>query len=404
MAAESFGAAEREHDNEETHATTPTLPTHANAQEFEGSEIPQNGVESKSDELNDNNTELSDVEDEELFPLMNDRLSDDGHGETPADVSFAKTKRQEVMILNIISNTKGSGDTSLDLSQKNLQSLPEEMFELSHIEYMYLEGNDIAFLPDEFFKFFPCLRWLDLRNNQLSRIPSFFLSNHQFLRDLLLEGNNLRGLPLELGLVRSLHGLNIAGNPLDFPPQDIIDRGTQHILGFLRSMMDAKNTAKMSDLGELSLSEEVSDGYEQISASSDDWNTAASMMELAKRREAAGMQGYSADHTPVDVNQCHEEDDYPMGARSAELHRPARHSENKYKHIQKLKKAGALGVVDSETAVYEGYGEAMAWSNLCVARTANCLNIRKCQLTSRTNYDYQDYKQIAKFFKKALKK
>ena len=37
------------------------------------------------------------------------------------------------------------------------------------------------------------------------------------------------------------------------------------------------------------------------------------MMELAKRREAAGMQGYSADHTPVDVNQCHEEDDYPMG-------------------------------------------------------------------------------------------
>ena len=50
------------------------------------------------------------------------------------------------------------------------------------------------------------------------------------------------------------------------------------------------------------------------------------------------------------------------------------------------------------------YGEALAWSNLCVARTANCLNIRKCQLTSRTNYDYQDYKQIAKFFKKALKK
>ena len=66
-------------------------------------------------------------------------------------------------------------------------------------QYMYLEGNDIAFLPDEFFKFFPCLRWLDLRNNQLSRIPSFFLSNHQFLRNLLLEGNNLRNLPLELG-------------------------------------------------------------------------------------------------------------------------------------------------------------------------------------------------------------
>ena len=37
---------------------------------------------------------------------------------------------------------------------------------------------------------------------------------------------------------------------------------------------------------------------------------------------------------------------HSLGAKSAELHRPVRHSENKYKHIQKLKKAGALGIVD----------------------------------------------------------
>ena len=49
--------------------------------------------------------------------------------------------------------------------------------------------------------------------------------------------------------MRSLHGLNIAGNPLDFPPTEIIEKGAQDILGFLRSMMDAKNTAKMGDLG-----------------------------------------------------------------------------------------------------------------------------------------------------------
>ncbi|XP_012945974.1 leucine-rich repeat-containing protein 27 isoform X2 [Aplysia californica] len=292
--------------------------------------------------------EASDVDDAELYPLMNGTGAGSDDGETPADVPFAKTKREEEMILQLIANTKVMKSTSLDLSQKNLQTLPDELLELSHIEYMYLEGNDIAFLPDEFFKFFSRLRWLDLRNNQLSRIPSIFLSNHACLRNLLLEGNNLRNLPLELGLVKSLHGLNIAGNPLDFPPQEIIDKGTQHILSFLRMMMDAKNTAKMADL-ELNLSEEVHDGFEQISASSDDWNTTASMMDLAKKREGLH-KVQSAEVTPSggDHNQLTEEEEYSLGAKSAELHRPVRHSENKYKHIQKLKKAGALGVVDKK--------------------------------------------------------
>ena len=51
------------------------------------------------------------------------------------------------------------------------------------------------------------------------------------------------------GLVRTLHGLNIASNPLDFPPQEIIEKGTSGILSFLREMMEAKNTAKMTELG-----------------------------------------------------------------------------------------------------------------------------------------------------------
>lgn len=276
-------------------------------------------------------------DDEELFPYMNGNVHDsyEDELETLADVAFAKTKRQEEEILQLIANSKVLGSSILDLSRKDLQTLPEELLELTHVEYMYLEGNNIAFLPDEFFKFFPKLKWLDLRNNELSRIPSIFLSNHQCLRNLLLEGNNLRDLPLELGLVRSLHGLNITDNPLDFPPLEIIEKGTQNVLAFLRSMMDAKNTANMGNL-ELKLSEDTINEYEQISASSDDWNTTASMMDLAKKR-----QMMNGDH-----NQCHEEEEYSLGAKSAELHRPVRHSENKYKHIQKLKKAGALGIVD----------------------------------------------------------
>ena len=48
------------------------------------------------------------------------------------------------------------------------------------------------------------------------------------------------------GLVKTLHGLNITNNPLQFPPQDVIDRGTYEIQKFLREMLQAKSSAKAS--------------------------------------------------------------------------------------------------------------------------------------------------------------
>ncbi|RUS77823.1 hypothetical protein EGW08_014416 [Elysia chlorotica] len=285
--------------------------------------------------------------DAELKHLADNSASDDGNDfpETPADVAFARTRKQQQAVVDVIQKTKESGSTSIDLSQMKLQAFPDDLLELTNLEFIYLEGNEIGYLPDEFFKFFPRLRWLDLRNNELCRIPSVYLSNHCCLRNLLLEGNNLRNLPLELGLVRSLHGLNIANNPLDFPPNEIIEKGTQGILGFLREMMDAKNTAKMTEL-DLHLSEEVPDGFEHVSASSDDWNTNASMMELAKRREFV-KKSKSNGSSPYNGMHPHaEQPEYTVGARSAELHRPTSYSENRTQHIMKLKKAGALGQID----------------------------------------------------------
>ena len=63
-----------------------------------------------------------------------------------------------------------------------------------------MEGNELTTLPDELFDKLPNLKWLDLRRNYLVRLPSVYTGRHQNLRNLLLEGNNLRTLPLELGL------------------------------------------------------------------------------------------------------------------------------------------------------------------------------------------------------------
>lgn len=67
-------------------------------------------------------------------------------------------------------------------------------------QYLYLEGNEISFLPDDFFKRFPHLKWLDLRNNCLTRLPCVYLGSHTSLRNLLLQNNQLKCLPLELGM------------------------------------------------------------------------------------------------------------------------------------------------------------------------------------------------------------
>jgi Leucine-rich repeat (LRR) protein len=68
-------------------------------------------------------------------------------------------------------------------------------------QYLYLEGNELCSLPDDFFDKLPKLVWLDLRKNGLLRLPSVYTGRHQNLRNLLLEGNNLRSLPLELGIL-----------------------------------------------------------------------------------------------------------------------------------------------------------------------------------------------------------
>ena len=67
------------------------------------------------------------------------------------------------------------------------------------LQNLYLEGNQLVSLPENFFDCLPNLQWLDLRSNYLASIPSTYIGRHQNLKNLLLESNELRTLPLELG-------------------------------------------------------------------------------------------------------------------------------------------------------------------------------------------------------------
>ena len=51
------------------------------------------------------------------------------------------------------------------------------------------------------------------------------------------------------GLIKSLNGLNINNNPLEFPPVNIVERGTTEILKFLREMIEAKSSGNLLNGG-----------------------------------------------------------------------------------------------------------------------------------------------------------
>ncbi|RZF36911.1 hypothetical protein LSTR_LSTR004599 [Laodelphax striatellus] len=130
---------------------------------------------------------------------------------------------------------KDPHETYIDLSWLNLRSFPLATFEkLENIQHIYLEGNKIRKLDDDFFPTFQQLQWLDIRNNELEEIP-VTISNHPNLRVLLLEDNNLQQLPVELGSVPNLKGIQLKRNPIIYPPPEVLSEGSSSIIKFLQN-------------------------------------------------------------------------------------------------------------------------------------------------------------------------
>ncbi|CAG5014354.1 unnamed protein product [Parnassius apollo] len=122
---------------------------------------------------------------------------------------------------------------AIDLNREEMTPRTEQKILLNEIhKAIYLQNNGIQKLPDDFFDSYPCLMWLDLRENRLNEIPKS-IKNHQSLTHLLLQNNNLSSLPNELGTVLSLKVLQINGNPLTYPPRDVVNAGIEKILSFL---------------------------------------------------------------------------------------------------------------------------------------------------------------------------
>ncbi|XP_065643607.1 leucine-rich repeat-containing protein 40 isoform X2 [Hydra vulgaris] len=153
-------------------------------------------------------------------------------------MNYASTLSELDISHNKISNISDSVNlltklVFLDLSHNVLSSLPSSISQLEHLLELVLSFNKYSSIPPCLFK---CkkLQTLLLSNNQITDIDVVGLLEMKCLRTLDLSNNNIACVPPQLGNVEWLQSLNLDGNPFRNPRAQILMKGTQNLLAYLR--------------------------------------------------------------------------------------------------------------------------------------------------------------------------
>lgn len=134
--------------------------------------------------------------------------------------------------------------SKLDLSDKNLTSIPKEVFGLKNLRKLNLSGNKLKNIPKEIERL-ELLENLDISNNhisnfyakicQLRKLKKLNLNNNSIrqiprqienLKNLYtfsIANNKIENLPKEFSNLEGLNQLNISKNPIEFFPKEILE-------------------------------------------------------------------------------------------------------------------------------------------------------------------------------------
>ncbi|XP_032074858.1 leucine-rich repeat-containing protein 40 [Thamnophis elegans] len=173
-----------------------------------------------------------------LINLVRLNLSSNQLRNLPTEISAMKSLRQ------------------LDCTKNFLETIPPELGSMVSLEQLYLRRNKLCYLPDfhsctylkelhvgenqieilraEQLKNLISLCVLELRDNKLKSLPDE-ITLLQGLERLDLSNNDISNLPCKLGNLSQLKFLALEGNPLRAFRRDILQKGTQEILKYLRS-------------------------------------------------------------------------------------------------------------------------------------------------------------------------
>lgn len=121
--------------------------------------------------------------------------------------------------------------------------------EPTSIKQLFLGNNRITELDDDVFNKMPQLVSLDLRDNRISTL-SEAICNLPTLERIDLTNNFLSTLPYVIGNM-TLKSLSLDGNPLRGIRRDVVAKGTQHVLAYLKSRIPPPPVEKPAEEAEL---------------------------------------------------------------------------------------------------------------------------------------------------------
>lgn len=136
-------------------------------------------------------------------------------------------------IRNISKNINRDEWTGLDLCSHGLRFISSGLFNLHFLKELYLQKNELSFLPKEIAEL-QNLEVLDVSNNRLASIPPE-MGKMINLKVLKLNDNFLSFIPMELGTLYQLETLLIENNPLLEPFNNLYKtKGGLSVIHFCR--------------------------------------------------------------------------------------------------------------------------------------------------------------------------
>jgi len=116
---------------------------------------------------------------------------------------------QHQNLLNTIQNAAETGATELDLRGRGLDSIPSEIGNITTLEVLWLDRNNLRTLPNTL-QNLPNLHSLSLRHNQLATFPQQ-LTRLPNLSQLFLDHNRFQKVPKEVWQFDNLIALGLSG-------------------------------------------------------------------------------------------------------------------------------------------------------------------------------------------------
>ncbi|KAK9062101.1 hypothetical protein SSX86_019286 [Deinandra increscens subsp. villosa] len=129
----------------------------------------------------------------------------------------------------------------LSVRYNNISRLPTTMSSLTNLKELNLSFNELESVPESLC-FATNLVKINISNNfaDLRSLPRS-IGNLENLEELDMSNNQIRVLPDSFRMLSNLRVLKTEGNPLEAPPQDVLDKGALAVVLYMNELHQQKD-------------------------------------------------------------------------------------------------------------------------------------------------------------------